>query len=77
MTANSTQIAVLGTMQLKYTGLWFMFIFFRGTLRLMFSSFCVVVHGLTFSAADGITAEIMTSNYGGFSKAVTGDKMFG
>jgi hypothetical protein len=30
--------------------------------------------GLTCSAADGITAEIMTSNYGGFSKAVTGEK---
>jgi hypothetical protein len=43
----------------------------------MFSSFCVVAHGLTCFMADGITAEIMSLNYGGFSKAVTGENAQG
>ena len=40
----------------------------------MFSSFYAVAHGLTCFTADGITAEIMTLNYGGFWKLVMGEK---
>jgi hypothetical protein len=36
-----------------------------------------VAHGLTCFTADGTTAEITSLNYGGFSKAVTGENAFG
>jgi hypothetical protein len=40
----------------------------------MYFCFCVVAHGLMCFTVGGITAEIMSLNYGGFLKVWTGEK---